>query len=155
MKDGLQKCAYRQSVCCNLPVPLLGALLGVPQGSPFLDVPSPKGSLDGEDSEGGAGEPHASSELTGAAAKQRNRPDMLNQYKSVVYRQIHLFSLMAFVFLELKVHLLSFFRYFNHISWPSSANGTKLSSNDLCMKLQLCNTWLYMEEIVISVSLQR
>lgn len=68
--DGSQKYACRQSVKTNLPVPLLGALLGAPQGSPFLDAPSPKGSLDGEESEGGAGEPHASFVLTGAAAKQ-------------------------------------------------------------------------------------
>lgn len=69
--DGLQKYAFRQSVNINLPVPLLGALLGAPQGSSFLD-PSPKGSLDGKDSEGGAGEPHAASVLTGAAATQGN-----------------------------------------------------------------------------------
>ncbi len=75
--DGSQKHAFRQSVKCNLPVPLLGALLGAPQGSPFLDAPSPKGSLDGEESEGGAAEPHASSVLTaGAAAKQGNKAGM-------------------------------------------------------------------------------
>ena len=67
--DGSQNYAFRQSVMCSLPVPLLGALLGAPQGSLFLDAPSPKGSLDGEKSEGGAGDPHASSVLTGAAAK--------------------------------------------------------------------------------------
>ena len=33
-----------------------------------LDAPSPKGSLDGEESEGGAGELHASSVLAGAEA---------------------------------------------------------------------------------------
>lgn len=48
-------------------MPLLGALLGAPQGSLVLDPPSPKGSLEGG-SEGGAGEPHASSVLAGAAA---------------------------------------------------------------------------------------
>lgn len=62
-----------RSVKCNLPVPLLGSLLDAPQGSPFLDAPSPKGSLDGEESDGGAGEPHASSVPTGAAAEQGNR----------------------------------------------------------------------------------
>lgn len=58
------------STCADdsIPVPLLETLLGAPHGSPFLDAPSPKGSLDGEESEGGAGEPHASSVLPGAAA---------------------------------------------------------------------------------------
>lgn len=68
-----------QTVSCNSPVPLLGALLGAPQGSLFLDAPSPKGSLDGVESEGGAGEPHASSALTGAAAKQGNTAGRLKQ----------------------------------------------------------------------------
>lgn len=70
-KVGSQKYAFPQCVNINLPVPLLGALLGAPQGSPFLD-PSPKGSLDGEESEGGAAEPHTSSVLTGAAATKGN-----------------------------------------------------------------------------------
>lgn len=76
--DGLQKYAFKQSVNISLPVPLL---LGVPQGSPFLD-PSPKGSLDGEVSEGGAGEPHASSVFTGAEAtggKYNNLLTIMNQ----------------------------------------------------------------------------
>lgn len=50
-------------------MPLLGALLGAPQGSLVLDPLSPKGSLEGE-SAGGADEPHASSGLAGAAAKK-------------------------------------------------------------------------------------
>lgn len=53
---------------CNLPVPLLGALLGAPQGSLLLDAPSPNGSPKVEESEGGAGVPHASSVLAGAVA---------------------------------------------------------------------------------------
>lgn len=53
-------------------MPLLGALLGAPHGSLALDAPSPKGSLVGE-SAGGAGEPHASSALAGAAAKKAKR----------------------------------------------------------------------------------
>lgn len=57
----------------DLPVPLLVALLGAPQGSLVLDAPSPKGSLDGEVSEGGAGEPQASSVPSGAAARCRSR----------------------------------------------------------------------------------
>lgn len=69
---------------CNLPVPLLGASLGAPQGSPFLEAPSPKGSLDGEESEGGAGEPHASSVLTGAEADQGNRVERLRQDKTII-----------------------------------------------------------------------
>lgn len=68
--DGAQLHAFRESVKCNLPVPLLGVLLGAPQGSPFLEAPSPKGSLDGEESEGAAGAPHASSVPPGAAAKR-------------------------------------------------------------------------------------
>lgn len=46
-------------------------LLGALQGSPFVEL-SPKGSLEGEESDGGAGEPHASSVLIGAAATQRD-----------------------------------------------------------------------------------
>lgn len=57
----------------SLPVPLLVTLLGAPQGSLVFDAPSPKGSLDGEVSEGAAGEPQASSVLSGAAAKCRSR----------------------------------------------------------------------------------
>lgn len=53
----------------------LVALLGAPQGSLALDAPSPKGSLDGEVSAGGAGEPHASSVLAGAAALWVHRSD--------------------------------------------------------------------------------
>lgn len=48
---------------CDVPVPL-----GAPQGS-LLDAPSPNGSLIGEEPEGGAGEPHASSEFNGAGAE--------------------------------------------------------------------------------------
>ena len=61
-----------QSVKTVVPVPL-DALLGAPQGSLFLEAPSPKGSLDAEESMGGAGDPHASSVLIVAAAEQRNR----------------------------------------------------------------------------------
>lgn len=50
---------------------MLGALLSAPHGSSFFD-PSPKGSLDGEEAEGGAVEPHASSVLTGAEATAGN-----------------------------------------------------------------------------------
>lgn len=64
-------------------------MLGAPQGSPFLDAPSPKGSLDGEVSGGGAGDPHASSVLTGAAAKQGNRAGELNQVKTVEYMEVY------------------------------------------------------------------
>ena len=52
----------------NLPPLLPLALLGAPQGSLVLDFPSPNGSPDGEESEGWAGAPHASSVLTGAEA---------------------------------------------------------------------------------------
>ena len=61
-------------------------LLGAPQGSLFLDAPSPKGSLDREESKGGAGEPHASSVLTRAAAKQGNKAKKLKQDKTTLYR---------------------------------------------------------------------
>lgn len=61
--------SIQANVMCYLPVPLLGALLGAPHGSLVLDAPSPKGSLEGE-SEGGAGDPQASSALAGAAAKK-------------------------------------------------------------------------------------
>lgn len=54
-------------------MPLLVALLGAPQGLLVLDAPSPKGSLSGEVSEGGAGEPQASSVLSGAASRCRGR----------------------------------------------------------------------------------
>lgn len=50
-----------------MPSPL--ALLGAPQGSLVLDAPSPNGSPDGEEPDGGAGVPHASSVLTGAEAE--------------------------------------------------------------------------------------
>lgn len=66
----MKKIAFRLFFI-NLPVPLLGALLSAPHGSSFFD-PSPKGSLDGEEAEGGAGEPHASSVLTGAEATAEN-----------------------------------------------------------------------------------
>lgn len=60
------------NTCCELPVPLLDALLGAPQGSLLaalvLDDPSPNGSSQG--AEGGAGEPHASSVLAGAEANK-------------------------------------------------------------------------------------
>lgn len=49
-----------------MPLPLV--LLDAPQGSLDLDAPSPKGLLDGEESKGGAGSPHASSVLAGAKA---------------------------------------------------------------------------------------
>lgn len=49
-------------------------LLNAPHGSSFFG-PSPKGSLDGEEPDGGAGEPQASSALTGAAAAQGNVKD--------------------------------------------------------------------------------
>lgn len=80
MMDGSQ----RFSVNCVLPVASLVALLGAPQGSLALDAPSPKGSLDGEVSAGGAGEPHASSALAGAAAKWVHR----NSIKSYVLSQV-------------------------------------------------------------------
>lgn len=64
-------CRNLQSINTALPVPLLGVLLGAPQGSPFLDT-SPKGSLDGEESEGGASEPHASSVFIEAAHRKIN-----------------------------------------------------------------------------------
>lgn len=63
----------RQSAEFDLPVPLVVALVGAPQGSLVLDAPSPNGSLDGEETEGGAGDPHASSVLSGAAARCRSR----------------------------------------------------------------------------------
>lgn len=44
-------------------------LLGAPQGSSLFE-PSPKGSLDVEESAGGAGEPHASSVFAGAETQQ-------------------------------------------------------------------------------------
>lgn len=50
-----------------MPLPLV--LLDAPQGSLDLNAPSPKGSLDGEESKGGAGAPHASSVLAGAKAR--------------------------------------------------------------------------------------
>lgn len=53
----------------SLPCSLLAVLLSAPHASSFLD-PSPKGSLDGVESDGGAGEPQASSALTGAVAAQ-------------------------------------------------------------------------------------
>lgn len=59
----------RQCVECDVPVPLPLVLLDAPQGSLDLDAPSPKGSLDGEESKGGAGSPHASSVLAGAKAR--------------------------------------------------------------------------------------
>lgn len=54
----------------NLPVSLLAVLLSDPQGSSFFEA-SPKGSLDVEESAGGAGEPQASSVFTGTAATQK------------------------------------------------------------------------------------
>lgn len=39
----------------------------------FLEAPSPNGSLDGEESEGGAGAPQASSVEAGAEAKGLNK----------------------------------------------------------------------------------
>lgn len=53
----------------SLPCSLLVVLLSAPHASSFFD-PSPKGSLVGEESNGGAGEPQASSALTGAVAAQ-------------------------------------------------------------------------------------
>lgn len=87
--DRSQKCAFRQSVNI-LPVPLLGALLGAPHGSSFLDAPSPKGSPEGEESEGGAAEPQASSVLTGAAHEQRNirNIDSIFQCSSFIISEI-------------------------------------------------------------------
>lgn len=52
------------------PVSSLAVLLSDPQGSSFFE-PSPKGSLDVEESAGGAGDPQASSVFTGAAATQK------------------------------------------------------------------------------------
>lgn len=52
-----------------LPCPLLAVLLSEPHASSFLD-PSPKGSAEGEESDGGGAEPQASSALTGAVAAQ-------------------------------------------------------------------------------------
>lgn len=51
----------------SVPLPLV--LPDAPQGSLDFDAPSPKGSLDGEESEGGGGAPHASSALAGAEAR--------------------------------------------------------------------------------------
>lgn len=84
--DGVQLHAFRESVMCDLPVPLLGVLLGAPQGSPFLEAPSPKGSLNGEESEGAAGAPHASSVPPGAVARQGNGTGKLNEEKTVIHR---------------------------------------------------------------------
>lgn len=58
----------------SLPCSLLAVLLSAPHASSFFD-PSPKGSLDGEESDGGAGEPQASSALTGAVAAQGHTKD--------------------------------------------------------------------------------
>lgn len=56
----------------TVPVSSLAVLLSAPQGSSFFE-PSPKGSFDVEESAGGAGEPHASSVFTGAAATHKQQ----------------------------------------------------------------------------------
>lgn len=83
--EGSQKSV--QSVGCVLPVALLVASLGAPQGSLVLDAPSPKGSLGGEESEGAAGAPQASSVLAGAEAERVNRAGHKSkQDTKVIYR---------------------------------------------------------------------
>lgn len=61
----------------NLPASSLAALLGSPQGSSFLE-PSPKGSPEVDESVAGAGDPHASSVSTGAAATQKHNTPLAN-----------------------------------------------------------------------------
>ena len=75
---------------------MLGASLGAPQGSPFLEAPSPKGSLDAE-SKGGAGEPHALSVPAGAEAEGGDREERLRQDKTMIKDEY--FRLMALLFL--------------------------------------------------------
>lgn len=81
-----KKFSSDKSVSCVLPAVLLVALLGAPQGSLALAAPSPKGSPDVEESEGGAGEPHASSVLAGAEAKWINKTDRFIKGSTVMYR---------------------------------------------------------------------
>lgn len=59
-----------------LPAPSPLALLGAPQGSLLLVAPSPNGSPEGDKSAGGAGVPHASSDVTGAEAEWKNKTDV-------------------------------------------------------------------------------
>lgn len=68
MMDGTQKYIVYQKIINSLPAPFPLTLLGAPHGSLFLAAPSPNGSPDGEESEGAAGIPHASSDVTGAEA---------------------------------------------------------------------------------------
>ena len=77
MSNGWIAC---ESVNWVLPVALLVALLDLPQGSLALGAPSPKGSLAGEEAEGGAGDPHASSVLAGA--EWTNRADESRPHNS-------------------------------------------------------------------------
>lgn len=58
--DGSERHA-RSRISHSSPASVLPVLLGAPQGSLLLEAPSPNGSLDGEEMEGGAGVPQASS----------------------------------------------------------------------------------------------